>query len=79
MSGGGKIIEKAPGKNVVRYLVMSEYRLGWFDETFVNALPAEDEPALGDTIWWGGGNLIYWGENDSKNLVKVGFSWSNRP
>lgn len=84
MAGGGKIIEKigyrmhvgATTADSVRYRVMSEYRPGWYDETYVCAEPADDEPQLGDTIWWGAGSEIYWGENDSKRLVKVGFSWS---
>lgn len=87
MSGGGKIIEKHPmnivagtypGKptDVIRYRVMSEYRPGWFDEEFVMALPQEDEPQLGDTIWWGGGQVIFCGSNDSNRLTKVGYSWS---
>jgi hypothetical protein len=79
MSGGGKIIEKRPmtlqdGKEVVRYHVMSEYRPGWFDETCVCAEPAEDEPQLGEAIWWGGEQVIYFGPNDSKRLTKVGYS-----
>jgi hypothetical protein len=81
MSGGGKIIEREAmtipgnGQSVVRYRVMTEYRSNWFDETFVYALPQEDEPGLGEAIWWGGGTTIYWGPNDSKRLAKVGYSW----
>lgn len=80
MSVGGKIIEKVPyrfpegAKNCVRYRVMDEYRPGWFDETFVCAEPADDEPQLGDEIWWQSGKIYF--ANDSKSLVKVGFSWS---
>jgi len=84
MSGGGNILEREmvtlpeTGLTVVRYRVMSEYRPNWFDETFVYALPQEDEPDLGDAIWWGGDKNIYWGPNDSKRLTKVGNSWSAR-
>lgn len=80
MSGGGKIVEKRPMTisgvgDVVRYLVMTEYRPGWFDETYVLAKPADDEPQLYEAIWWGGGQVIYFGENDKRHLEKVGYSY----
>lgn len=80
MSGGGKIIEKRPmtlqdGKDVIRYHVMDEYRPGWFDETCVYADPADEEPKLGEAIWWQSG-AIYFGPHDSKRLTKVGYSFS---
>lgn len=81
MSGGGIILEKMPyrfrdsGEDCIRYRVMSEYRKGWFDETFVCAAPSDDEPEVGETIWWGGGAQIRWGEGDKNTLRKVGFSW----
>jgi hypothetical protein len=80
MSGAGAIIEKVPfrfpeqAEDCVRYRVMDPRNQ--HDETFVCAEPADDEPALGETIWWGGGKDIYWGPNDSKRLNKVGYSWS---
>lgn len=81
MSGGGKIIEKRPvrlddGSEVVCYHVMSEYRPDWFDETCVYAKPADDEPQIGEAIWWGGEQQIYFGANDSKRLTKVGYSFN---
>lgn len=81
MSGGGKIIEKRlhtleDGREAIRYRVMSEYRPGWFDETFVLAERADDEPKLGDAIMWGGEQVIYFGANDEKRLTKIGYSWS---
>ncbi|MGR9384890.1 hypothetical protein [Rhizobium leguminosarum] len=81
MSGGGKIIEKRPmtlsdGKEVIRYHVISQYRPDWFDETYVCAEPADDEPKLGEEIWWGGDKTIWFGPNDSKSLVKVGYSFT---
>ncbi|MBB4063633.1 hypothetical protein [Gellertiella hungarica] len=81
MSGGGNIIEKLAmtledGRQVVRYHVISQYRPGWFDETYVYAEPSEDEPQLGEALWWGGEQTIYFGANDSKRLTKVGYSFS---
>jgi hypothetical protein len=81
MSGGGKIIEKTPvtiedGKTVVRYWLMNEYRPGWYDEICIYAEPSDDEPQIGETIWWGAERAIYFGPNDSKQLVRVGYSFS---
>jgi len=84
MSGHGSIIEKRamnvvagayPGKptDVIRYHVIDPRNT---DETYVMALPQEDEPDLGETIWWGAGEHIYFGPNDSKRLTKVGYSWT---
>lgn len=84
MSGGGAIIEKHPmnvvagnhpGKStdVIRYHVMDPK---YGDETYVMAIPQDDEPALGETIWWGADPVIYFGPNDSKRLTKVAYSWS---
>jgi len=84
MSGHGSIIEKRamnvvaghhPGKptDVIRYHVIDPRNT---DETYVMALPQEDEPQLGDVIWWGGDQSIFFGPNDSKRLTKVGYSWS---
>lgn len=84
MSGGGAIIEKRPmnvtagtypGKptDVIRYHVIDPRNT---DETYVMALPQDDEPQLGDTIWWGGDQTIYFGENDKGRLPKVAYSWS---
>jgi hypothetical protein len=78
MSVGGKIIEKRlmtiDGTEVLRYLVMHEYRPDWFEETYVYAKRAEEEPKLGEAIWWQAGT-IYFGQNDSKRLAKVGYSF----
>lgn len=79
MSVGGKIIEKMPvtledGRNVIRYHVIDEYRSEWFDETCVYAEPSDDEPQLGDEIWWQAG-LIYF-DGDRKHLRKVGYSFT---
>lgn len=79
MSGGGKIIEKKPvtteeGKEVIRYRVMSEYRPGWYDEIHVLAEPSDDEPQIGESIVWGGEQVIYFGKGENKRLVKVGYS-----
>lgn len=81
MSGGGKIIEKQPmtlesGIDVVRYHVMTEYRKDWFDETYVYAKPAEEEPSLGEDIMWGAEQTIFFGKNETKKLTKVGYSFS---
>jgi hypothetical protein len=81
MSGGGKIIEKRPmtltdGKEVVRYHVIHEYRPDWFDETCVFAEPSDEEPKIGESIMWGGEQTIYFGQNDSKRLTKVGYSFT---
>ena len=82
MSGGGKIIEKCPmrlpesGRDVIRYWVIDNYPPIHPDETCVYAEPADDEPLEGEAIWWGGGREIYWGPNDKKRLVKVGYSFS---
>lgn len=84
MSGNGMIIKKHPmnviagqypGKptDVICYHVMDPRNT---DEAYVMALPQEDEPDLGETIWWGAGDKIYFGPNDSKHLTKVGFSWN---
>lgn len=89
MSGGGAIIEKramtltdseAPGwsKEVIRYWLLDSSG-HTHDETFVMAEPADDEPQVGEVIWWGGGRDIYWGPNDTKRLVKVGYSTAARP
>lgn len=81
MSGGGIIIEKAnmrldSGIDVVRYHVMTEYRPGLFDESYVYAEPANEEPKIRDSIMWGGEQIIYFGANGSKRLKKVGYSFS---
>jgi hypothetical protein len=82
VSGGGMIIEKRAmtlpetGKEVVRYHTIDAPR-SW-DETYVYAEPSSEEPQLGESIWWGGGHQIYWGDEDRKRLVKVGYSWSAR-
>lgn len=81
MSGGGNIIEKRivrleDGREVVRYwLLTGEHD----DELCVYAEPQDDEPGMGDAIWWGGGEAIYWGPNDGKRLRKVGFSFRPTP
>ena len=64
------------GRQVIRYHVMSEYRPDWFDETCVYAEPADDEPQIGEAIWWGGEPLIFFGPDDAKRLTKVGYSFS---
>lgn len=87
MSGGGQIIEKKQmvlvddGERieVVRYWLVSDANRSWPDEICVYAKPQADEPSEGETIWWGGGKEIYWGPNDSKRLVKVGYSFVPRP
>jgi len=76
MSGGGYIIEKMPvtlesGKQVIRYHVMDRHD----DEVCVYAEPAETEPQLRDQMWWGGAQVIFFGENDSGRLTKVGYSF----
>lgn len=81
MSGGGSIVEKKPmtledGTNVVCYHVMYQYRPDWFDETCVYAEAAEDEPQLGEQIWWGGEQTIYFGPQDNKRLKKIGYSFT---
>ncbi|OYR25855.1 hypothetical protein [Brucella pseudogrignonensis] len=76
MSGGGHIIEKMPvtlesGKQVIRYHVMDRHD----DEVCVYAEPAGTEPQLRDQMWWGGAQIIYFGENDTGRLTKVGYSF----
>jgi hypothetical protein len=85
MSGGGKIIEKMSmvltdedhpefREDVVRYWLSTDVGRSWPDETCVYAEPQDDEPQLGETMWWGAGKEIYWGPDDKKRLTKVGYS-----
>jgi hypothetical protein len=79
MSGGGKIIEKAlvklqSDREVIRYWVMDGS-----DEVCVYAEPAADEPQLGDSIMWGGEQVIYFGPDECKRLTKVGYSFRLNP
>lgn len=90
MSGGGTIIEKLPmvltdvdhpsfRKDVVRYWLSEKRGGSWPDETCVYAEPQEDEPEVGEAIWWGAAQEIIWGDGDSKRLKKVGYSFSPSP
>jgi len=82
MSGGGKLIEilrmRLPetGREVVRlWVVGTAYGSpGMNDETCVYAEPQDSMPAIGDTIWWGGGRWIKF-DGDRQELVKVGYSF----
>jgi hypothetical protein len=75
MSGGGLITEKTRlliehARDVVRYRVLDVAR-----DEYIMALPADEEPEVGETMWWSA-DAIYWGPNDSKRLIRVGFSWT---
>lgn len=84
MSGGGVIQSKEPARvlagtivyaamtDVVRYSVRDRHN----DLTGVMAHAANEEPDIGDEIWWGADPVIYWGPNDTKRLVKIGYSWT---
>jgi hypothetical protein len=84
VSGGGTIIEKrrmtltdsdAPSfrEDVVRYWLLTGES---YDELIVYAKPQDDEPEVGERIWWGGAQTIFWGPDDKKQLAKVGYSIS---
>ena len=73
MSVGGKIIGKKSSttdgdQSVIIYTVEDSG-----DTTSVMAKPSDNEPGVGDTIWWQG-HKIYW-DNDRQVLEKVGFSF----
>lgn len=76
MSGGGVITEKtalepAPTVHVVRYRVLDQKAAR---DEYIMAKPADEEPSIGDTIWWSA-DWIYFGLNDSGRLTRFGYSW----
>lgn len=76
MSVGGRIIEIRPmrieesGQGVVRLWVVDPRTS---DELCVYAEPADKMPAIGESIWWQSGKIMF--DNDRSTLNKVGYSF----
>ncbi|MDR7037358.1 hypothetical protein J2X36_002105 [Methylobacterium sp. BE186] len=74
---GGKLIEIMPmrlrsGRDVLRLWVV-ETQPGYEGECAVFCEPTDRLPALGDTIWWQGREILF--DRDRQKLRKVGYSF----